>query len=149
MARDRKTARRIGLGLAAVGALAAAALLVRSPEVAELCRSLGAPVELTEAGHPSGTDRVAEIGGDFEHHKALTALVQRGDLPAEALVAVLQSAQDIGSDFERATLLVAIAGKYPLSGAARDAYLEATQGIGSSFERQRAEAALGRQRSGS
>jgi 3-deoxy-manno-octulosonate cytidylyltransferase (CMP-KDO synthetase) len=32
-----------------------------SEEVAELCRSLGAPVELTATEHPSGTDRVAEI----------------------------------------------------------------------------------------
>ncbi|HSF39794.1 MAG TPA: M56 family metallopeptidase [Thermoanaerobaculia bacterium] len=119
-------------------------------ELATLLTEVARKTTLTDPGvRRAYVETVAEIGGDFEHHKALTALVQRGDLPAEALVAVLQSAQDIGSDFERATLLVAIAGKYPLSGAARDAYLEATQGIGSSFERQRAEAALGRQRSGS
>ena len=32
-----------------------------SPEVADVCRSLGAPVEMTAADHPSGTDRVAEV----------------------------------------------------------------------------------------
>ena len=32
-----------------------------SEEVAELCRTLGAPVEMTSPEHPSGTDRVAEV----------------------------------------------------------------------------------------
>ncbi|MGE0160689.1 MAG: 3-deoxy-manno-octulosonate cytidylyltransferase [Gemmatimonadales bacterium] len=32
-----------------------------SEEVAEVCRALGAPVEMTSREHPSGTDRVAEV----------------------------------------------------------------------------------------
>ncbi len=32
-----------------------------SEEVAEVCRALGAPVEMTSPDHPSGTDRVAEV----------------------------------------------------------------------------------------
>lgn len=32
-----------------------------SEEVAEVCRAMGAPVELTSPEHPSGTDRVAEV----------------------------------------------------------------------------------------
>lgn len=32
-----------------------------SEEVADVCRALGAPVELTSTEHPSGTDRVAEV----------------------------------------------------------------------------------------
>lgn len=32
-----------------------------SDEVAEICRALGAPVEMTSTDHPSGTDRVAEV----------------------------------------------------------------------------------------
>lgn len=93
-------------------------------------------------------EAVEGIGSDFELRKALTAIVERGDLPADALVAILQSARDIGSDFDRATLLVAVAEKYTLSGAAREAYLEAVRGIGSDHDRQRAEAALGRQKTG-
>lgn len=42
-----------------------------SVEVADVCRALGAPVELTAPEHPSGTDRVAEVANmpryrDFE-----------------------------------------------------------------------------------
>jgi 3-deoxy-manno-octulosonate cytidylyltransferase (CMP-KDO synthetase) len=32
-----------------------------SERVAEVCRSFGAPVEITSTSHPSGTDRVAEV----------------------------------------------------------------------------------------
>jgi len=32
-----------------------------SEEVAEVCRDMGAPVEMTSPDHPSGTDRVAEV----------------------------------------------------------------------------------------
>ena len=38
-----------------------------SEQVAELCVSLGAPVELTATEHPSGTDRVAEIARRREY----------------------------------------------------------------------------------
>lgn len=42
-----------------------------STEVADLCRLMGAPVEMTSPEHPSGTDRVAEVANraayrDFE-----------------------------------------------------------------------------------
>jgi len=38
-----------------------------SEEVAEVCRALGAPVEMTSADHPSGTDRVAEVARRSEY----------------------------------------------------------------------------------
>jgi 3-deoxy-manno-octulosonate cytidylyltransferase (CMP-KDO synthetase) len=52
-----------------------------SEEVAEVCRALGAPVELTRPDHPSGTDRVAEVAARTEYlGYALIANVQ-GDEP--------------------------------------------------------------------
>jgi 3-deoxy-manno-octulosonate cytidylyltransferase (CMP-KDO synthetase) len=38
-----------------------------SEEVAEVCRALGAPVEMTSGEHPSGTDRVAEVANRPEY----------------------------------------------------------------------------------
>lgn len=38
-----------------------------SEEVAEVCRALGAPVEMTSPDHPSGTDRVAEVAARPEY----------------------------------------------------------------------------------
>jgi 3-deoxy-manno-octulosonate cytidylyltransferase (CMP-KDO synthetase) len=38
-----------------------AVIATDSEEVAEVCRTMGAPVEMTSPEHPSGTDRVAEV----------------------------------------------------------------------------------------
>ncbi len=52
-----------------------------SEEVAEVCRSFGAPVELTSTRHPSGTDRVAEVAGrpSFSEFGVITNI--QGDEP--------------------------------------------------------------------
>lgn len=52
-----------------------------SEEVAEVCRALGAPVEMTAADHPSGTDRVAEVAGRAEYAGYTYVANIQGDEP--------------------------------------------------------------------
>jgi 3-deoxy-manno-octulosonate cytidylyltransferase (CMP-KDO synthetase) len=47
----------------AMSVLDHAVVATDSDQVAEVCRRLGAPVEMTSSDHPSGTDRVAEVAG--------------------------------------------------------------------------------------
>lgn len=47
--------------VSAMSVLDHAVVATDSEEVAAVCRSLGAPVEMTSHAHPSGTDRVAEV----------------------------------------------------------------------------------------
>lgn len=58
--------------VAAMDVLDHAVVATDSHEVAEVCRGLGAPVEMTSSEHPSGTDRVAEVANrdgyeDFDY----------------------------------------------------------------------------------
>jgi 3-deoxy-manno-octulosonate cytidylyltransferase (CMP-KDO synthetase) len=52
-----------------------------STEVANLCRSLGAPVEMTSPDHPSGTDRVAEVADRSEYRGYDVIANVQGDEP--------------------------------------------------------------------
>jgi 3-deoxy-manno-octulosonate cytidylyltransferase (CMP-KDO synthetase) len=52
-----------------------------SEEVAEVCRALGAPVEMTSGEHPSGTDRVAEVADRPEYDKYSFIANVQGDEP--------------------------------------------------------------------
>ena len=45
----------------AMSVLDRAVIATDSIEVADVCRAFGAPVEMTDSVHPSGTDRVAEV----------------------------------------------------------------------------------------
>ncbi|MEJ2204817.1 MAG: 3-deoxy-manno-octulosonate cytidylyltransferase [Gemmatimonadota bacterium] len=72
-----------------------------SEEVAEVCRALGAPVEMTLVEHPSGTDRVAEVARRPEYAEYdLVANVQ-GDEPLlqeSHLRSAIQLVRDEGWD---------------------------------------------------
>ena len=52
-----------------------------SEEVAEVCRTFGAPVEMTSTGHPSGTDRVAEVARRPPFHEYEVIANIQGDEP--------------------------------------------------------------------
>lgn len=52
-----------------------------SEQVADVCRSLGAPVEMTSAQHPSGTDRVAEVASRREYDGYDVVANIQGDEP--------------------------------------------------------------------
>jgi 3-deoxy-manno-octulosonate cytidylyltransferase (CMP-KDO synthetase) len=52
-----------------------------SEEVAEVCRALGAPVEMTSREHPSGTDRVAEVADRPEYDRYSYVANVQGDEP--------------------------------------------------------------------
>ena len=54
---------------------------VDAPEVRELCESLGAPVVMTDPGHPSGTDRVAQVVGRPEFRDFSVIVNVQGDEP--------------------------------------------------------------------
>ena len=52
-----------------------------SEEVAEVCRALGATVEMTSPDHPSGTDRVAEVANRPEYSGFTFVANVQGDEP--------------------------------------------------------------------
>ena len=52
-----------------------------SEEVADVCRALGAPVEMTSGEHPSGTDRVAEVADRPAYEKYTYIANVQGDEP--------------------------------------------------------------------
>ncbi len=75
-----------------------------SEEVAEVCRALGAPVEMTSKDHPSGTDRVAEVASrpGYEEYPFIAnvqgdePLLKEGHLRA-AIELVREKGWDVGT----------------------------------------------------
>lgn len=64
-----------------MGVLDHAVVATDSDEVAEVCRALGAPVEMTSPDHPSGTDRVAEVADRPEYRDFEFIANVQGDEP--------------------------------------------------------------------
>lgn len=66
-------------------------------EVAEVCRAMGAPVEMTSPDHPSGTDRVAEVANRPGYAEYTYVANVQGDEPL-LKEAHLRSAIDLVRD---------------------------------------------------
>ncbi len=72
-----------------------------SEEVAEVCRAMGAPVELTSPDHPSGTDRVAEVARRDRYVGFDVIVNMQGDEPLlkeRHLVAAIDLVREDGWD---------------------------------------------------
>jgi len=80
-----------------MSALDHAVVATDSEEVAEVCRALGAPVEMTSRDHPSGTDRVAEVADRPEYRDFEYIANVQGDEPL-LKESHLRSAIDLVSD---------------------------------------------------
>jgi 3-deoxy-manno-octulosonate cytidylyltransferase (CMP-KDO synthetase) len=87
-----------------MGVLDHALVATDSEAVAELCRILGAPVELTGGEHASGTDRVAEVAGRDGYGGYEVVVNIQGDEPlveeahlAEAIALVRGGGWDVGT----------------------------------------------------
>lgn len=87
-----------------MGVLDHALVATDSEEIARLCRAMGAPVEMTSAGHVSGTDRVAEVAArpGYEGYGVIAnvqgdePLLQEEHLRA-AIDLVLRDGWDVGT----------------------------------------------------
>jgi 3-deoxy-manno-octulosonate cytidylyltransferase (CMP-KDO synthetase) len=69
-------------------------IATESQEVVRAARDAGAEVALTDAGHPSGTDRVAEVAGRPEYRGFDAILNVQGDEPFVSAAAV-RGASDV------------------------------------------------------
>ena len=81
--------------------LAHAVVATDSEEVATVCNRLGAPVEMTAADHPSGTDRVAEVANRAEYDGYPYIANVQGDEPLlreTHLLAAIDLVRDEGWD---------------------------------------------------
>jgi 3-deoxy-manno-octulosonate cytidylyltransferase (CMP-KDO synthetase) len=81
----------------AMNVLDHAVVATDSEEVADVCRRLGAPVEMTSPDHPSGTDRVAEVAERPEYRDFDYIANVQGDEPL-LKEAHLRSAIDLVRD---------------------------------------------------
>jgi 3-deoxy-manno-octulosonate cytidylyltransferase (CMP-KDO synthetase) len=64
--------------------------------IASVCRSFGAPVELTSAAHASGTDRIAELAHRFRWPDQQIVVNVQGDEPLISPLCIAQVARLLG-----------------------------------------------------
>ena len=88
------------------------------------------------------------IGSAYERGRVLQAVVKRGSLSPETVVAVLRSAQGMASGHETSQVLMAVATTQPISAEARDLYIAAAGRLGN-YEESRALSALVKNERGS
>ncbi|MGH7482106.1 MAG: 3-deoxy-manno-octulosonate cytidylyltransferase [Longimicrobiales bacterium] len=83
--------------------LAAVVVATDSEDVAAVCRSFGAPVELTSPDHASGTDRVAEVAARAGYRDYDVIVNVQGDEPlmpevgVDAAVGLVVEGWDVGT----------------------------------------------------
>jgi len=94
----------------------------------------GLPDEDTRAAF---LNAVNALSSDYEHNRALQALLSRSDLSPREASAVLQSAGTIKSDYELARTLVTMTDKKLISPSLRSLYLDDAEKISSDYERSR------------
>jgi 3-deoxy-manno-octulosonate cytidylyltransferase (CMP-KDO synthetase) len=64
--------------------------------IAAACRGFGAPVEMTSAEHPSGTDRIAELAQRFGWDEQQIVVNVQGDEPLISPLCIAQTARLLG-----------------------------------------------------
>jgi 3-deoxy-manno-octulosonate cytidylyltransferase (CMP-KDO synthetase) len=64
--------------------------------IAEACRGFGARAEMTSGGHPSGTDRIAELARRFEWDDRQIVVNVQGDEPLISPLCIAQVARLLG-----------------------------------------------------
>lgn len=77
-----------------------------------------------------------KIGSDYEHHRVLSAVVQKQ--PGKRVLSLmLESAASISSDYEKASFLIEAAPLYMAEASLRSAFLQTVNSISSDYERGR------------
>jgi hypothetical protein len=92
--------------------------------------------------HTAYIEATRSIHSDYERKRALTALLNRGDLSREAVLLAIKSASEISSDYEKVETLIKVSQNPPGKDGWRAAYIEATRSIQSDYEHARALSAL-------
>jgi hypothetical protein len=85
---------------------------------------------------------IATIKSDYEHRKALSALLKGKSLSDQTLSQMLESAASISSDYEKANFLLEASNMYTGNARLRNAFLKTVETIKSDHERGRVLSAL-------